>query len=85
MKSTAKRAAVLCTAALLGSLSLCFGAGCGNKDEADTPKPAVSQEKQIENIQNDTHMPQQAKDAAIAAIKAHSGGADAPKGDTTAK
>ena len=85
MKSTTNRSAILCISALLGSLSLCFTAGCGSKDESAGAKPPVSQDKQIEKIQNDTQMPQQAKDAAIAAVKSHSGGADAPKGDTTAK
>ena len=84
MKRTATRFTIMYSAAAL----LCLFPlliGCGNKDEGDTAKPAVSQDKQIEAIQNDTHMPQQAKDAAIGAIKSHDGGADAPKGDTNTK
>jgi len=78
IKSTVNRlAALLCLLPLV--------TGCSSKDEGDTAKPAVSQDKQIEAIQNDTHMPQQAKDAAIGAIKSHDGGADAPKGDTNTK
>lgn len=42
------------------------------------PPTAVEVQKQITTIQNDPHMPEQAKAIAIGQLKAHSGGQGAP-------
>ena len=54
--------------AVLAGIGIFVLAGCGNQSQEVT-KP-ISPETQIQEIQNNTHMPAQAKAAAIAQIKA---------------